>query len=63
MKLASITPYKNHKTYLTNHMGSISHHIMPLVINSLGGGQTHTRKHTHTRIQTFADRRNSKKIS
>ena len=26
-------------------MGSISHHITPLVINSLGGGHTHT--HTH----------------
>jgi len=36
------------KTCLTNHKGSISHHIMPLVINSLGGGHTHT----HTRIQT-----------
>ena len=40
---------------LTNHMGSISHHITPLVINSLGDG------HTHARIQTFADRSNSKK--
>ena len=39
-------PYKSHRTYLTNHMESISHHITPLVINSLGGG--HTRKHTHT---------------
>ena len=45
-------PYKSHRTYLTNHMGSISHHIMPLVINSLGG--RHTRKHTHanTHMQT-----------
>jgi len=34
------------KTYLTNHKGSISHHITPLVINSLMGG------HTHTHIQT-----------
>ena len=40
-------------------MGSISHHIIPLVIHSLGGGDTHTRK--HTRIQTFANRSNSKK--
>ena len=44
-------------------MGSISHHIMPLVINSLGRG--HTNTHTHTRkhicIQTFVDRSNSKK--
>ena len=35
-------------------MGSISHHITPLVINSLGGGHTHTHA-------TFADRNNSKK--
>ena len=44
-------------------MGSISCHITPLVINSLGGRHTHTRKHTHThtRIQTFKDRTNSKK--
>ena len=28
-------------------MGSISHHITPLVINSLGGGHTHTRIHPH----------------
>ena len=27
-------------------MESISHHIMPLVINTLGGG--HTNTHTHT---------------
>ena len=38
-------------------MGSISHHIMPLVINSLRGGHTHT----HTHILKFADRSNSKK--
>ena len=33
-------------------MRSISHHIMPLVMNSIGGGhihmQTHTHIHTHT---------------
>ena len=29
-------------------MGSISHHIMPLVIDSLRGGHTHARKHTYT---------------
>ena len=34
--------YISHRTYLTNHIGSISHHITPLVINSLGGGHTHT---------------------
>ena len=40
-------------------MGSISHHITPLVINSLGGRHTHT--HTHTHILKFTDRSNSKK--
>ena len=50
-------PYKSHRTYLTNHMESISRHIMPLVIHSLGGGHTHTQTH----IQTFANRSNSKK--
>ena len=38
-------------------MGSISHHIAPLVINSLGGRHTST----HTRKQTLVDRTNSKK--
>ena len=33
------------RTCLTNRMGSISRHIMPLVISSLGGGHTH--KHTY----------------
>ena len=35
-------------------MGSISHHITPLVINSLGGGH----KHTHILLQTEAILRN-----
>ena len=53
-------------------MGSISHHIMPLVINSVGVDththihthmqtHTHANTHTHTRIQTFADKGNTKK--
>ena len=46
-------PYKSHRTYSTNRMESISHHITPLVINSLGGGHTH--------ILTFVDRSNTKK--
>ena len=29
-------------------MGSISRHITPIVINSLGGGHTHTYANTHT---------------
>ena len=53
-------PYKSHRTYSTNHMGSISQHITPLVINNLGA-ETHTCKQTHTSIQMFADRNNSKK--
>ena len=47
--------HKSHRTSLTNHMGSISHHNVPLVINSLRGGDTHTC------IPTFVDRSNSKK--
>ena len=50
-------------------MGSISHYIMPVVVNSLGvdtHANTQTYTHTHTtrkftRIQTFADRSNFKK--
>jgi len=45
------------KTCLTNHKGSISHHIMLLVINSLGGG------HTHTSIQTSWKKTISRKQS
>ena len=33
-------------------MGSISSHIMPLVINTLRGGDTHTQTHTHKHTQT-----------
>jgi len=42
------------KTCLTNHKGSVSHPIMPLVINSLEGRQTHM----HTDI---VDKSNFKK--
>ena len=38
------------RTDLTNHTQPISHHIKPLVINALGGGQTHTN--TRTKIIT-----------
>ena len=54
---AAIIIIISHRTYLTNHIGSISHHITPLVINSLGGGHTHANTHMHT----FVDRSNSKK--
>ena len=39
-------------------MGSISRHITPLVINSLGGGHTHTQTHTHTDVRTETISRN-----
>ena len=44
--------YKNCRGCLIKHMGSISHHIMPLVNSSLRGEPTHThaRTHTHTHI-------------
>jgi len=44
------------KTCLTNHKGSISHHITLLVINSFGGEHTHTdtHAHTHTHARTHA---------
>ena len=54
-------PYKRHRTYSTNRMRSILHHITPLVINSLGGRHTNTHTRKHTCIQTFTDRSNSKK--
>ena len=47
---------KSCKTGLTNHTQPISHHIMPLVINALSGGQTErqtdrqTDRQTHTHI-------------
>jgi len=41
-----INEKKTPKTCLTNHKNSISHHITPLVINSLGG------RHTHASILT-----------
>ena len=51
-------PYKSHRTYLTNRMGCISHHITPLVINSLGGGHTHASTHAYRHSQTEAFLRN-----
>ena len=33
---------KNCKTCLINHTKSISHHIMPLIINALRGRHTHS---------------------
>ena len=38
---------KGLKTCLTNHTQPVSHHIMPLVINSLGGGHKDTYRHTN----------------
>ena len=43
-------------------MGSISRHITPLVINSLGRGHTHTHARMHTNMHTDDPNRiNSKK--
>ena len=36
-------------------MGSISHHIMPLVINSLGDKHTHMHTQTHRLSHTHTD--------
>ena len=53
------------RTYLTNRMGSISHHITPLVINSLGGGHTGILSRTEAilRNQACAGRKNVKKAN
>ena len=51
-------PYKSHRTYLTNHMGSISsHHIAPLVINSFRDQHTQNT-HAYGHSQTKAILRN-----
>jgi len=42
-------------TCLTNHKSSISHHITPLVINSLGGGHTHTHAYRHRGQKQFQE--------
>ena len=39
--------YNSCRYCLTNHMGSISHHITPLVVNSFGGRHTHIYRHLH----------------
>ena len=52
------TEKKNHKICLTNYTGSISHHIMELVINALGGRHTHSLPSMHINI---ADKSNFKK--
>ena len=49
---------KSHKTCLANHRRSISHHIMPLVINGLGDRQTRRYIHTHTNMLTKAISKN-----
>ena len=52
--------YKSCRTYLTNYIGSISFHIMLLVINSLRGGHTYMQTHTHAHTD-FLDKSNFKK--
>ena len=44
-------------------MGSISHHITPIVINSLKGGHTHTNTHAYRRSRTEAILRNQARTS
>ena len=44
-------------------MGSISQNIMPLVIDSLRGGHTHTYTHMHTDVCTETISRNQACIS
>ena len=44
----------SYRTCLTNHMGSISCQITPLVINSLGWTHIHTHACTHTHVRTHA---------
>ena len=54
-------PYNSCRTCLTNRMGSLSRHIMPLVINSLGRGQTHTQARILT-IRTGSILRNQARV-
>ena len=46
------TDYNCNITAITNHIGFISCHIKPLVIDSLGGRDTHTNTHIHTQTHT-----------
>ena len=43
---------KSYRMGLTNHMWPMLHHIMPLVINGLGGGHTDMQTHTDTHTDT-----------
>ena len=52
---------KSHETCLTNHTWPISHPIMPLVINALGGGHTDTDTHIHGHTYQCANESNFKK--
>ena len=42
---------------LTNHTQPISHHITPLVINTLGGGHIETKTQTQKQIHTTISRK------
>ena len=52
-------PYNDYRTCLTNPMGSISCHIMPLVINSLGGGHTQTHIQMSSAQEQFQETRHA----
>ena len=54
-----IAIYNSCRICLTNLIGSISHHVTPLVINSLGADtQTHEHTYTYTDIPTEKNLRN-----
>jgi len=46
---------KRPKACLTNHKGSISHPVTPLVINRLGGGHAHTHTYSHCGQKQFQE--------
>ena len=47
---------KSPKIHLTNHTGSKSHRVMPLVVIILRDGHTHTQHtHTHRHTHTHTD--------
>ena len=54
------TLFNSCRTCITNHLGSISPHIMPPVINSIGGRHTHANTHIyiHTDVRTETILRN-----
>ena len=52
LKLNKSSDYADIENVLLHTETYVSHHIMPLVINSLGGRHTQTHTHTHTHTYT-----------